>query len=107
VSGKADERAAARGRLDTAEAYHATLATLIHDLRGPVARVKAVAELLREEIAAAPPTSPEAETALGWLMIVNRATEDIDEVLESMLEAARNRTDVTPPAPDADATEGS
>src|SRR4051794_29162462 len=90
--------------LEKARAYHATLATLIHDLRGPVSRVKAVAELLREEIAAEPANSPEANTALEWLMIINRATDNIDEVLENILEAARNTATPTSAGP---ATHGS
>jgi signal transduction histidine kinase len=87
------------GQLDKARTFHATLATLIHDLRGPVSRVKAVAELLREEIAVAPANSPEANAALEWLMIINRATDNIDEVLENILEAARSTAGPLPPVP--------
>jgi signal transduction histidine kinase len=94
-----NRRASEGGDADKVEAYHATLAALIHDLRGPVSRVKAVAELLRDEIGAAPANSAEANAALEWLNIVNRATETIDEVLGNMLTAARSAGDSAPSSP--------
>jgi signal transduction histidine kinase len=103
---QSDEGLRLEERLEKAQAYHVTLTMLVHDLRGPVARVKAAAELLREEIAAFPASSPQSDTVLEWLSIVNRATDMIDKVLGEILTAARNSAESLRSEADGDLING-
>src|SRR3954447_8362600 len=72
-----------------AEIDSETLAKLVHDLRGPVSRVRAVSELLREELQSALAASPQADLADEWLTMIDRAVVRIDTLLQDLIDSAR------------------
>jgi len=66
---------------------------MVHDLRGPVSRVKAVAELLQAELDSVLPDSPQADLARGWLTIIDRAAVTMEQQFQVLLDVTRERSD--------------
>jgi len=79
------------GTMDEAEPAAASrdekMETMIHDLAGPVARVKAVAELLQSEREAIWPET--AGQARNWLSIIDRASTAMEEQFQVLAEVTR------------------
>lgn len=78
------------------EVDSATVAKLVHDLRGPVSRVKAVSELLREELQDALPDSSLSEQAQEWLTMIDRAVVRIDSLLQDLMDSTQPAAPASP-----------
>ena len=65
------------------------LATIVHDIRGPIARIRAVVELLRDELSISLPPCERAGLALEQLALIEHSAMAVDTLLANMLDAAR------------------
>jgi signal transduction histidine kinase len=72
-----------------ADSFDDAMATMIHDLCGPVARVKAVTELLQSELEAIWPETDTVHHARSWLSIIDRAATAMEEQFQVLAEVAR------------------
>jgi signal transduction histidine kinase len=72
-----------------AESLDQAMAMMIHDLCGPVARVKAVTELLQSELEAIWSGTDSAHQARNWLGIIDRAAIAIEEQFQVLAEVTR------------------
>jgi signal transduction histidine kinase len=83
---------AARESASPADPLDVILTAMVHDLCGPVARVKAVTELLHTELEAIWPETDAAHQARGWLSIIDRAATAMEEQFQVLADVTRAKS---------------